>query len=103
MLSAASEAIRALEGVAREVASLPTGTLGDCIKELRARKQLTAGTAKCLDGVWTIANSTHGIRHGASQVIELEMPEAEFFLDSCASAIRLLLAVNAAHPATHRD
>jgi len=95
MIAAASEAIRALEGVAKEVASLPTGTLGDCIKELRTREMLSPGMARCLEGLWTFANSTHGIRHGASERIVAQQPELDFLLETCGSAIQLLVRISA--------
>jgi len=95
-VTAANESIKALEGVAKEIASLPTGTLGDCIKELRGKGKINSGIAKCLDGLWTYSNSTHGIRHGAGQEVLFQLSEIEFMLDSCASAIKLLLKINAA-------
>jgi hypothetical protein len=95
-VAAANESIKALEGVAKEIALLPKGTLGDCINELRSKGKLNSGIAKCLDGLWTYSNSTHGIRHGAGQEVLFRSSEIEFMIDSCASAIKLLLRINAA-------
>jgi hypothetical protein len=96
LTTAAGEAIKALEGVAKEIAALPNGTLGDCIKQFRGQQKLSSGITQCLDGIWAYSNTTHGIRHGAGSEIVMQTSEVDFFLDTCAAAIRMLLSINAA-------
>ena len=92
LLVATGEAISALEGVARHVASSPYATLGECIDRLRTQAKLSPGIAKSVEGLWAYTNSTPGIRHGASKPIDLSVREANYLIQTSANAIRLLLS-----------
>ena len=76
-----SEAFDALESVAKEVLSLPTGTFGDAIKTARSRSLLSSETLSILEKIYALRSNHFG--HGMTTPFALKGPEVEFVYLSC--------------------
>ncbi len=63
--TALREGVLAVESLAKRVIPGGGATLGDCIKTLRKRQLIDAGTDKILEGLWAFANAMPGVRHGS--------------------------------------
>jgi len=94
-LRAAREAVSALEGIARIVVAEPKSTLGECIKSLKATQRIDGATAKGMEGLWGFSSDSPGLRHGATQRVELSLAEAEYVIDSVEASGKLLLSLDA--------
>lgn len=90
--AAAREAVNAVEGLAKIVATSPTDTLGECIKLLRKSDRLDGALAKGLESLWGFAN-TH-FRHGAHVTRSLSDAETVYVIESCEAATKLLLSLD---------
>ncbi|MEX2171502.1 MAG: hypothetical protein WD851_19440 [Pirellulales bacterium] len=88
------EGILAIEALAKTILSNQCATLGECIKLLRAKKLIDAGTGKILEGLWVYANSTPGVRHGANLVTDLEAQDWAVLRPVLESALTLLLLID---------
>ena len=64
--NAIKEGVTALEALARVVVPR-SATLGDSIRALRAEKRIEPGVDKILEGIWTYASATPGVRHGSGE------------------------------------
>lgn len=95
LATGAREAINAVEGLAKVVTALPTGTLGDCVKKLRADESIDGATVKALEALWGFANASPGLRHGAHIAPTLSQPEAEYVIEHAEAMTRLLLSIDA--------
>ncbi len=85
------EAINAVEGMARIVSGAYTDTLGGIIQKLRSAGRLNPTIARSVEAVWAFTNNTPGIRHGAAKEVEIHNRDARYILESCESAVKLLL------------
>lgn len=94
-MSAAREAVSAVEALAKTVTGMHSATLGDCLKELRGSGRVHPGVVKAIEGVWGFANTTPGLRHGSQTSLTISRAEAEFVISSCEPAARLLLELDA--------
>jgi len=95
LATGAREAINAVEGLAKVITALPTKTLGDCVKKLRADKSIDGATAKSLDAFWGFANTSPGLRHGAHITPTLSQAEAEYIIEHAEAMTRLFLSIDA--------
>lgn len=91
---AARESVNAVEGLAKIIVDNPTATLGDCIKLLKQLKNLDGALAKSLEALWGFANTSAGFRHGGHVTSSLSLPQAEYIIESCETASRLLLSLD---------
>jgi hypothetical protein len=89
--NAAKEAISAVEGMARIVASDPSATLGELITRLKSQGRLNPALAKSLEGAWGFTNTSPGVRHGSIVPPTITPAEAEFVLGAAKVGITLLL------------
>jgi hypothetical protein len=88
------EAVSGVEGVARVLLDNDRITLGDALKELKKRKILHSSLVKSIEGVWGYSSDEPGVRHGARKSVSTKQHEAEFAVQLCEAALRLLLALD---------
>lgn len=84
-----SEAFDALESVAKEEFSLPTGTFGDAIKAARSNGTVSQETLSILEKIYALGNNH--FRHGLTEPFALKASEVDFFYLSCVGAILMLV------------
>jgi len=72
---------------------------GDAIKSLRAAGHLVPSAARSLEAFWAIANTEHGLRHGAHTPESITDVEAQYLIDSAEAAIQLLVRLDRAQVA----
>ena len=92
LVASAREAVNGVEALAKIVAVLPTGTLGDCIKALRSTNKLDGPRGKDLESLWAFANSR--FRHGAVVPHRLSEEDYDYVIHSCVAAMKLLLSLD---------
>lgn len=85
------EAVASVESLALTVIGREKGTLGDCIKDLKANSRLKPQLGKALESLWGFASEEHGVRHGKAERTTITRSEAVFMLTVAGAAIRLLL------------
>jgi hypothetical protein len=91
-LNAGKEAINALEAVAKHVSSMPSATLGECLKQLRSSSEIHPALVRSLEGVWGFVNDSPGLRHGSPTKPSLNAAELRYVLATAEAGIALLLA-----------
>ena len=74
-----------------------TATLGEYIEALRAERRIDAGTDKILEGLWTCANSTLGVRHGSGTPSGFSACDWKIFGPMVDGALILLLSIDKAN------
>lgn len=84
-----SEIFDALESVAKEIFSIPTGTFGDVIKAARQRKVFASETFSVLEKIYALANSH--FRHGMTEPFTLTEEEVDFVYLNSLAGIMLFL------------
>jgi hypothetical protein len=94
--NAVKEAVSAVESLALVVLGKGKGTLGDCLKDLKARDLVASSLLKTLEGLWGYSSEAPGIRHGKPQMNHLSEAEANFALAVAANALGLLLQLDVA-------
>jgi len=95
MPNAVKEAIAAVESLSLRVSGLSSGTLGDCIKELKRQEKLSPPLGKVLEGLWGYSSEEPGVRHGKIAAPSAPTAEAHFAVNLAASAILYLLDLDA--------
>lgn len=95
-LGAAREAVHMVEGLARVVTAQSQATLGECVKWLRAERQLPSAMAKQLEMLWGYSSNLAGMRHGAPSADGPSQIELQFVLESAEVAAHLLLRLDVA-------
>ncbi|WP_386069503.1 hypothetical protein ACFJIW_04740 [Tahibacter sp. UC22_41] len=93
--NAAKEAVCAVEAAAKRLFPGDGSTLDDVIKRLQRDKILDPTIAKSFTGIYGFRNSGKGVSHGEGSGGEATAAIAEFVLDSAASQILLLVALQA--------
>lgn len=91
--NAIKEAVTSLEALARVVVP-KSATLGDAIKTLRAEKRIEAGVDKLLEGAWTYASATPGVRHGAGEPPLIEESDWHVMKPMIDAALRVVLSAD---------
>lgn len=94
--NAIKEAVSAVESLAQVVLGKPGTTLGEAVKQLRARQMISAGADGVLEGLWTFANSSPGVRHGSALPANATEADWLFAKTTSEAALRLLLDSDAA-------
>lgn len=92
--NAVKEAVAAVESLALKVLGLTSGTLGDCIKELRRRGLVPPPLDKPFEALWGYASEQPGVRHGKPTKANVPPAEALFMLNMAAAAILYLLELD---------
>jgi len=87
-----SEAIAAVEAVARLVVADPKSTLGDAIKLLRQQGKVEAPLLKGFEELWGYSSNAQNVRHGGGAGQQVQPEVARYVVDSAAACLRLLLA-----------
>jgi len=95
MPNAVKEAVAAVESLSLKISGLGSGTLGDCIKELKRQGRLSPPLGKVLEGLWGYSSEEPGVRHGKIAVPSVPAAEAYFAVNLAASAILYLLDLDA--------
>jgi len=94
LANSAKEAICAVEALARLVCNDQTSTLGELVKELKARQDLDPALLKALEGMWGYTSNAPGVRHGGTA--DLDLAQAQVTLDLARSSINYLLRADTA-------
>lgn len=89
---AVSEALQAVEAIARIVVGDPKPTLGDCIKVLRQRGIIDAPLLKGFEEIWGIASEAENVRHGGGGGMKLSPDIARYVVTLSDASLRLLLS-----------
>jgi hypothetical protein len=92
--TALKEGMLALEALVRIVTPVNCSTLGECVKQLRAKKLVNPGIDKILDGLWTYSNSLPGVRHGGTAVVRVTDRDWSVLRPMLEAALALLLDVD---------
>jgi hypothetical protein len=87
LANSAKEATLAVESLAMVVTGRNKGTLGDCIKELRRRGDLSAPLDQMFEALWGYSSEEPGVRHGKLLPPSLTEPHATLVINMAASAI----------------
>lgn len=93
--NAAKEAVCAVEAAAKKLFPGDASTMDDVIKRLTRDKILDPTIAKSFTGIYAFRNSGKGVSHGEGSGGEATRAIAEFVLDSAASQILFLVALQA--------
>lgn len=91
LANSVKEATMAVESLAMLVTGRDKGTLGDCIKELRARGNLSSPLDRFFEALWGYSSQEPGVRHGKPSPPSLAEREATLVVNIAASAILFLL------------
>ncbi len=89
---AVSEALQAVEAIARIVLGDPKPTLGDCIKQLRKNGIIEAPLLKGFEEIWGFASEAANVRHGGGAGSKITPDVARYLVSSSEACLRLLLA-----------
>jgi hypothetical protein len=89
--NSAKEATMAVESLAMLVTRRNKGTLGDCIKDLRARGDLSSPLDRAFEALWAYASEEPGVRHGKPSPPSLAERDATLVVNLAASMILFLL------------
>ena len=92
--NAVKEAASAVESLAQVVLGKPGLTLGDAIKQLRSSRLIPAGADHVLEGLWTFANASPGVRHGSALAANTTESHWTFARTITEAGMRLLLDVD---------
>ncbi len=92
--SVVHEAVSGVEGMARVLLDNDKITLGDALKELKKRKLLHSSLVRSIEGLWGYSSDEPGVRHGAAKSVPMKQHEAEFAVQLCEAALKLLLALD---------
>lgn len=87
-----SEAVSAVEAVARLVVSDAKATLGECVKALRLRGVIEAPLLKGFEELWGFSSEAENVRHGGGAGPQLAPEAARYLVSVAAAALELLLA-----------
>lgn len=87
--SAAKEAIAAVESVCKTLLNEPTGTLGDCVKALRAKQLGPREIARMLESLYVYRSATPGVAHGGVTLPAVSEAEAQLMIGRGGSGYRL--------------
>lgn len=93
--NAAKEAVCAVEAAAKKLFPGEGSTMDDVVKRLQKERILDPTIAKSFTGIYAFRNSGKGVSHGEGSGGEATQAIAEFVLDSAASQILLLVALQA--------
>ena len=91
LANSAKEATLAVESLAMLVTGRTKGTLGDCIKDLRSRGDLSAPLDRVFEALWGYASEEPGVRHGKPSPPSLAERDVTLVVNLAASAILFLL------------
>lgn len=94
LANAVKEAVAAVESLALLVVGRSSGTLGDCLKDLKAKQLVKPQLMKALEALWGYASEEPGVRHGKTLAPNVDQSEAVFMLSMAASAVVLLLELD---------
>jgi hypothetical protein len=94
LANSAKEATMAVESLALLVTGQTKGTLGDCIKVLRAGGDVPPPLDKAFDALWGYASEEPGVRHGKPSPPSLKECHATLVMNMAASAIFFLLELD---------
>ena len=81
----------AVESLAMLVTGRNKGTLGDCIKDLRLRGDLSSPLDRVFEALWGYASEEPGVRHGKPSPPSLVERDATLVVNLAASAVLFLL------------
>jgi hypothetical protein len=91
LANSAKEAIMAVESLAMLVTGRTKGTLGDCIKDLRSRGDLSSPLDRVFEALWGYASEEPGVRHGKPSPPSLAERDATLGVNLAASVVLFLL------------
>jgi hypothetical protein len=91
LANSAKEATLAAESLAMLVTGRTNGTLGDCIKDLRTRADLSGPLDRAFEALWGYASEEPGVRHGKPSPPSLAERDVTLVVNLAASAILFLL------------
>lgn len=94
LANSVKEATMAVESLAMLVTGQTKGTLGGCIKELRARGDIPLPLDKVFDALWGYSSEEPGVRHGKPSPPSLKESHATLVVNIAASAIFFLLELD---------
>ena len=86
------ESISAVEAIARIITEKKGATLGDALKVLEERHDLHKALKDGFSKLYGYTSDANGVRHAMQDEPNLDMPEAKYFLLSCASFVNYLKA-----------
>jgi hypothetical protein len=85
--NAAKEAVNGVENVAKVLLDDSSGSLGDCVKELRTRRSIPREMARILESLYAYRNSSAGVGHGGTCLPAVSPADANFVLGIASVAI----------------
>ena len=91
LANSAKEVTLAVESLAMLVTGRTKGTLGDCIKDLRSRGDLSAPLDRAFEALWGYASEEPGVRHGKPSPPSLAERDVTLVVNLAASAVLFLL------------
>jgi hypothetical protein len=93
--NALKELIATAESLSKLALGVTTGTLGDHVKDLRARGMVRAPLDTILEKLWGYSSNAPGVRHGGVKGIDhLDEAEARFAIGIAESSLPLLLSLD---------
>ena len=90
--TALKEGVLALEALAKLLAK--GATVGDCVKDLRARGALDPGADKILEGIWILSNAAPGVRHAGETSSDLTPRDWNVYGPMIDGALTVLLEID---------
>ena len=84
------EAVGAIEGVSRIITNRPKDTLGKILPDLVKNGIVKKPLNKIMDSVYGFRGDQPGVGHGQYKPSDLDITDAEFVLNTCASGILFL-------------
>jgi hypothetical protein len=91
LANSAKEATLAVESLAMLVTGRTKGTLGDSIKDLRSRGDLSSPLDRVIEALWGYSSEEPGVRHGKPSPPSLAERDATLVVNLAAAVVLFLL------------